>query len=244
MSQREALPGWAALIFPDSAWDRHLGSLWARVLRRQGIRLDGRVVELGPGFSAKVGHGLAELGFHGEVVLIEPNGQARRSAVERYRRLLPRADVRGLPHLPTQAGRVDLLLANHVLDDLFLGAQLPFHDSDRLFAEMRPGRGCSEFFLRTWQEILRDPAAVNRAIDALVDDLVRQVHATRPGGLAMNQYPSWRQGEHGLGAIHEIGLAALRRLAGKLERDLTRPVYLRRLGDPDMHWLIAPQRSA
>jgi hypothetical protein len=221
------------------AWDRYLGSLWACVLRRQRIPLDGRVVELGPGFSAKVGHGLAQLGFYGEVVLVEPNSQARLSAAERYRRLLPRAAVRILPHLPAQAGPVDLLLANHVLDDLFLGTQLPFRDSDRLFAEMRPGCGCSEIFMQTWRKILLDPAAVDRAIDALVGDLVRHVHAIRPGSLAMNQYPSWRQGECGLGAIHEIGLAALRQLAGRLERDLARPVRLRRLGDPDMHWLIS-----
>src|SRR5262249_56530109 len=102
-------------------------------------------------------------------------------------------DVRTLSHLPAQAGSVDLLLANHVLDDLFLGAQLPFHDSDRLFAEMRPGRGCSEVFMRTWRKILRDPAAVERGIHALADDLVRQVHVIRPGGLAMNPYPRWTQ---------------------------------------------------
>jgi uncharacterized UPF0146 family protein len=78
----------------------------ARVLRAQEIRLDGRVVELGPGFSAKIGYGLAEVGFHGEVVLVE--------------------SVRS---------RVDLLLANHVLDDLFLSTHLSFRDSDRLFAE-------------------------------------------------------------------------------------------------------------
>jgi hypothetical protein len=206
--------------------------------------LDGRVVELGPGFSAKVGHGLAELGFYGEVVLVEPNRQARLSAAERYRRLLPRAEIRTLPHLPAQAGPVDLLLANHVLDDLFLGAQLPFQESDRLFAEMRPGRECSEVFLRTWRELLRDPATIDCKIDALVGDLVRHVHATRPRSLIMNQYPSWRQGECGLGAIHEIGLAALRRLAGRLERDLARPVCLRRLGEADMHWLTSTTPDA
>jgi hypothetical protein len=103
-------------------WDQHLGLLWARVLRQQEIRLDSRVVELGPGFSAKIGHGLAEVGFRGVVVLIEPNDEARRSAAGKYRRLLPQAHVRTQPGLlrhtgkPVQ-GRVDLL-ANHVLDDL------------------------------------------------------------------------------------------------------------------------------
>lgn len=159
-------------------------------------------------------------------------------------RLLPHVHVRTLPRLLRHAGEpvqgwVDLLLANHVLDDLFLSTHLSFRDSDRLFAEMRPGRDCSDFFLQTWRRILGDPASVDRAIDGVVDDLVRHLTATRPGCLIMNQYPSWRQGERGLGAIHEIGLAALRLLARRLERDLSRPVCLRQLGDRDMYWLIS-----
>ncbi|MGH3828956.1 MAG: hypothetical protein ACRDRS_00670 [Pseudonocardiaceae bacterium] len=225
-------------------WDRHLGLLWARVLRQQEIRLDGRVVELGPGFSAKIGHGLAEVGFHGEVVLVEPNGDARRSAAGKYRRLLPQAHVRTRPRLLRHAGepvrdRVDLVVANHVLDDLFLSAHLSFRDSDQLFAEMRPGRDCSDVFLRTWRRILGDSASVDRVIADVVDDLVRHLTATAPGCFIMNQYPSWRQGERCLGAIHEIGLAALRLLARRLERDLSRPVCLRQLGDRDMYWLIS-----
>lgn len=225
-------------------WDRHLGLLWARVLRQQEIRLDGRVVELGPGFSAKIGHGLAEVGFHGEVVLVEPNDDARWSAASKYLRLLPQAHVRTRPRALRQIGEpvqggVDLLLANHMLDDLFLSAHLPFRDSDRLFAEMRFGQDCSESFLQTWHRILDDPASVDRAISGVVDDLVRDLVVTRPGCLVINQYPSWRQDKSGLGAIHEIGLTTLRLLARRLERDLSRPVCLRQLGDRDMYWLIS-----
>jgi hypothetical protein len=226
------------------SWDRRLGLLWAHVLRQQEIRLDGRVVELGPGFSAKIGHGLTEMGFHGEVVLVEPNDDARRSAASMYLRLLPQAHVRTRPRFLRHAGepmqgRVDLLLANHVLDDLFLSTHLSFRDSDRLFAEMRPGRDCSDFFLQTWRRILGDPASVDRAIAGVVDDLVQHLIAIPPGCLVMNQYPSWRQGERDLGVIHEIGLTTLRLLARRLERDLSRPVCLRRLGDRDMYWLIS-----
>ncbi|MGH3854358.1 MAG: hypothetical protein ACRDR6_12865 [Pseudonocardiaceae bacterium] len=214
------------------------------MLSQQEIQLDGRVVELGPGFSAKIGHGLAEVGFHGEVVLVEPNGDARRFAASTYLRLLPLAHVRTWPRLLRHADepvrdQVDLLLANHVLDDLFLSAHLSFRDSDRLFAEMRPGRDCSDLFLRTWRRILGDLASIDRAITSVVDDLVRHLTTTRPRCLVMNQYPSWRQGAGGLGAIHEIGLATLRLLGRRLERDLSRPVFLRQLGEREMYWLIS-----
>jgi hypothetical protein len=225
-------------------WDRHLGLLWARILRQQEIRLDSRVVELGPGFSAKIGHGLAEVGFHGEIVLVEPNEDARRVAAGKYLRLLPQAHVRTRPRIlghisePVQS-RVDFLLANHMLDDLVLSTHLPFGDSDQLFTEMRSGQDCSESFLRTWHRILGDPASVDRAISGVVDDLVRHLVAARPGCLVMNQYPSWRQGKSGLGAIHEIGLTTLHLLAWRLKRDLSRPVCLQQLGDRDMYWLIS-----
>ncbi|MGH3825352.1 MAG: hypothetical protein ACRDRA_21305 [Pseudonocardiaceae bacterium] len=214
------------------------------MLRAQEIRLDSRVVELGPGFSAKIGYGLAEVGFHGEVVLVEPNDDARRYAAGKYLRLLPQAHVRTRPRLLQHAdesvrSRVDLLLANHVLDDLFLSTHLSFRDSDRLFAEMRPGQSCSDFFLQTWRLILGNPASVDRTIADVVDDLVRHLTATRPGCLVMNQYPSWRQGERGLDVIHRIGLAALDLLACRLERELSRPVSLLQLGDRDMYWLIS-----
>jgi len=136
-------------------------------------------------------------------------------------------------------GRVDVLLANHVLDDLFLSTHLPFRDSNRLFAEMRTGRACSNYFVQTWHRILDDPVAVEYAIAGVVDVVVRHLTATRPDYLVMNHYPSWQQGASGLSAIHEIGLTVLHRLAQRLEGDLSRSVCLRQLADRNMYWLIS-----
>src|SRR3954470_475012 len=76
------------------AWSRRLGRGWARVLRGRGLDPAGTVVEVGPGFADKVGLGLAGLGFRGTVIVVEPDNAARAWVVERYGRLLPRADVR------------------------------------------------------------------------------------------------------------------------------------------------------
>lgn len=239
--------GESSIVDVSDCWDRHVGLLWADVLRESEIRLDGRVIELGPGFSAKIGHALAEVGFHGEVVLIEPNYDARRTVADKYVRLLPQASVRTRPLLlrrPVQPllGRVDVLLGNHILDDLFLSIHLPFRDSDPLFAEMRTGRKCSDYFVQTWRRILDNQIAVEYVISEVVDLVVRHLTATRPDYLVINQYPSWQQSASGLDAIHEIGLTVLRRLTQRLESDLSLSVCLRRLANCNMYWLISERR--
>src|SRR2546423_1777814 len=66
------------------AWHRRLGRRWARALRPCRLGSASTVVEIGPGFAAKIGYGLAELDFRGTLILVEPNHAARAEAVRRY----------------------------------------------------------------------------------------------------------------------------------------------------------------
>jgi hypothetical protein len=191
------------------------------VVREQGFPVDGTVVEIGPGFAAKIGFGLAGLGFRGTVLLVEPDPAAREWAARRYRELLPAAEVVARPEPVPESnyldGReVDLLAGNHVLDDLLLDAALPAADSARMFTAMRPGTDCSEAFIGAWRRLLREPDRVARAIRRVVDDLTGYIRAGRPGVVLLNQYPSWRHDQCGLGVIHETSLELLRLLAAEL----------------------------
>lgn len=226
----------------SDAWNRRLGLAWARVLRRRGLDPAGTVVEVGPGFADKVGLGLAELAFRGSLIVVEPDEDARAWVVTRYRQLLPGAEVlatgQAVPDASFLAGRaVDLLAANHVLDDLLLNAAVMAGEAGRLFAGMRPGSACSPAFVRAWRRLLAAPEGLDRSAGRVVDDLATFVRTVRPGLTILNQYASWRHRQHGLEAIHEHSLSVMRRLGRNLGAG-------RLVGAAGVRWLVHTGRGA
>jgi len=205
------------------------------------------VAEIGPGFSPKVGFGLAELGFQGSVILVEPNRLARSWAEERYRRLLPGADVGVIPFPVPEAGQlarttVDLLLANHIPDDLLLNTYVKSPYADRIFSEMYPGAECSESFIATWHQLCDATGAVTKLVDDVVDGLVGYVNAVEPACLVLNEYVSWQHNRCGLGVIHDVSLRTMRRLQERLALD--RPASTPRLSrNGPMFWLVCEARE-
>jgi hypothetical protein len=224
-------------------WARRIGRAWAGVLQDCGLSGGARVVELGPGYSAKIGYGLGEACFSGDLLLVEPNDAARTWAVNRNRSVLPRATVRGRVRLGRDTGDVDFLIANHLLDDLLLAAWLSPADSDGLFTEMRPGRPCSPSFVRIWQHIMdADPAAVQSSVTAVVERILLVLRTARPRWLVLNQYPSWQHGASGLDGIDEWGMQILRRLASALRADPERQNVLRLDDESGIWWLVSVGR--
>jgi len=212
----------------EGGWNRRLGRAWARMLRSLDISPSSTAVEVGPGFAAKVGFGLAELGFRGTLILVEPNEVARSWVVRRYRRLLPHAEVLALaasvPDAASIAGRsVDLLMANHLLDDLLLNAAVPQRDGAQLFAQMRPGAECSGAFVEIWRRLLHTPKRLDWLVGSVAEDFSHFINAVRPRVMVLNQYPSWRHQSHGLGAIHAHSLRVMRLLSGKIGPDRLGP---------------------
>jgi hypothetical protein len=203
------------------SWGRRLGRIWAQRLGDRPLGPDSTVAEIGPGFSAKIGFGLAELDFRGTVVLVEPNRQARRWARQEYQRLLPMARLRSSRRpVPDAgilaAGPVDTLMANHVLDDLLLNCHVSGSETDRIFGEMRPEAGCSERFAEIWRRLLGAPETLAELTERVVEDLVGYVDIVRPARLIVNEYQSWHHDQSGLGFIHEVSLWTLERLGQRL----------------------------
>jgi hypothetical protein len=204
------------------AWNREVGGAWAQVLRAVGLDAGATVVEVGPGFSDTIAHGLAALGFRGRILLVEPTRPARRWAATRYRSLLPAAETRLEPRALDQAGPagepVHALVSNHIFDDMLLRLAVPAPMSEALFARMRPAGGCAPTFTTAWRRLEARPATLDRLADAVAGELARYVALSRPRLVVLNQYVSWTQDRHGLSAIHEHGLRALRRLEEQLGR--------------------------
>lgn len=235
-------PGVARLGHEES-WDRRLGRAWARMLRSLNVGPTSTAVEVGPGFAAKVGFGLAELGFRGTLIVFEPNDAARSWITARYQRLLPRAEVLALPvAIPCTASiamhSIDLLMANHLLDDLLLNAAVPPGEGARLFAQMRPGTPCSGAFAETWSRLLRTPERLDGLVGRVAEDFSHFVSAVQPGLVVLNQYPSWRHQRHGLDAIHIHSLRVMRLLAERIGTNGTEREDGRYFPEGSVRWLV------
>lgn len=228
---------------PDG-WSRSLGRAWGVALRDSAIDAAGVVVEIGPGFTAKVGLGLLESNFQGTVVLVEPNRQARSWAQQRYGELLPGVEVlvsedavptptRGVPR------PVDVLAANHILDDLLLDACLSPSEREYMFAEMRPERSCSPTLIRTWRDLVDAPLLLETAAHRVVSHLVEYISRLQPRVVLLNQYSSWRHVDAGLGALGDYGLAMMLSLAKNL--DVTDRAVCFRIfeGENAVTWLVS-----
>jgi hypothetical protein len=231
-------------------WSRLLGYAWTEMLRRQRLSPAGTVVEIGPGFTDKLARGLAMLDFYGTVILVEPNEAAGAWAFQRYRRLLPQAEVlvmqRPIPDGKiTQRLSVDILLSNHILDDLILNAALLPEISARIFSHMQPGAPCSRMFIRKWQELLALPKLLEQIIAQVAGDFTNYVEEMQPRLVLLNQYPSWRHNLHDLGSIHTQAL----RLMNLMETSLgavcvDSTAFLGSDYQTPMRWLIGePKRN-
>lgn len=231
------------------SWGRRIGRSWLGRLPRGHLDRTSTLAEIGPGFSAKVGFALAELGFQGSVILIEPNGPARGWAAETYCDLLPGASVRTVPCPVPQAGplagmTVDLLLGNHILDDLLLNAYLESADADRIFSGMYPGAGCCEKFIAIWQQLGGAAGTAAGLVDDVVEGFAAYVNAVQPACLVLNEYASWLHRRCGLDVIHEVSLQAMRRLQDRLARDRPAAAPPRLAQDGPVFWLSYEISSA
>ena len=236
------MPRAPSSIVADS-WNRRIGTLWAKLFSAHALGRHGCVVEVGPGFADKVGLGLAGGGFGGTLYVVEPNQAACGWIAGRYRQLLPEADIvplaEPIPSARLLTGNVDVLVMNHVLDDLVLNAALAPGDRERVFGRMRPDRPASPKVAQTWQRMFADPSALGALCAQVVADLRRLLARTTPRVFGASQYQSWYLTANGLGAVD--------RLAAGLLADLAVPIgatsasdraILRRHGqDPD-RWLV------
>lgn len=205
------------------ASERRIGAAWARALARGGLPPDGRVVEVGPGFTLKVALGLRDHGFRGELFVVEPNSWAREWTRWRYRALLPRARIVPVGHPLASAARwlppsVDAVVMNHLLDDLVLDAALEPARREVVFRAMRPGAVCLDEVTQVWHRLRKDPAAFRAIGDRIVRELCAFYSVLDPGLLALTQYPSWFHRHHHLGFVDRLLWPLMRRLAAELVR--------------------------
>jgi hypothetical protein len=226
----------------DHAWEARVAEAWAGIFAASSLPRGGTVVELGPGFSLKLGIALSRSGFSGRLVIVDPSARAGRRTAARYRGLLPRARVElaaiGVEALAI-AGPIDALVANHVLDDLIVGLALPSRDRARLFDRFDDRAASIESVRACWSALVADPARLDAVKSGAVDVVRGAIARLEPRRVVLSQYRSWTLERHGLAMAdaHAFEVLAALRAA---ERGCSWDQVIGRTGfDPGRWWVAA-----
>jgi len=200
-----------------------VGRSWTRLLAPLGLAAATRVIDLGPGWAPKVELALYYGKFTGQAVLINQDAEAMAT----LRRFLSIFDLpfslesvcEDLFSWQGEAG--DLVLGNHLLDDLVIDeyCREAGVDPGGLYARESAFRGA-------WEAILRRPSGQSEALAERLAAVVARL--TRPGGHAVFvQYPSYAERTLGL----TDAVAYSQRLLRGLGVALTRRGFVDRSGE-------------
>lgn len=205
---------------------------WGRIISTLNLNDRATLLEIAPGHSPKVGFGLllAHPLFCGTLYVLEPDAQALGKIENDYRRMFPNATIVGYAatlefigdRLP-QGASLDLVLANHPLDDMIIGRDFVAGNTE--FTDYFTGMyqdGATE------AEKLANEAACWHALECgrpndcarykaeVVEDWTSFLSQLRPRFLVIAQYKSRTLQEYGVEAPDRLALDVLNDLAQRL----------------------------
>lgn len=179
------------------SWQDYIATVWAGFFCLHKLSTNAVVIEVGPGFSGKIGRGLAQINFEGTLYVVDQDINAIDFICLYYKEILPNACIirvnqtlaswrSGLPK------QVDALLMNHLLDDLILHAALPPGLEEVVFSNMHPGQAsCQTEVQTTWESILNNSKWRDQLTLQVVSQLKYLLKWVKPSLFGMNQYESW-----------------------------------------------------
>ncbi|MBI3632399.1 MAG: cyclic nucleotide-binding domain-containing protein [Candidatus Vogelbacteria bacterium] len=224
--------------------------IWQKLLHDNHVPMDGIVVEVAPGYEKKIGDGLALLGFHGTIILIEQDQAAAEYIQKLYQKIMPKAKVLVVPKLlqDTQIGidipiKIDALVANHPFDDMAIALAMK-GGQDRFFSlEVEDGMELSPQ-LKEFYDSISSKDYVHGILATIL--IWKQfIKKLKPGCFIASQYPSRKLGLKGLTKRQNSGIMAMEILKEYYESYLVdiNSLVEQNLGQKsEPHWWIVARR--
>ena len=225
----------------QESWNLAIAHKWADFMTTLRVPRSGIAVEVAPGDTNKIGKALELYGFTGRLYVIEPNQRALESITSQYRESLKGVDVVPVGMTLGDSSRkvlpksLDLVLANHPLDDMILGTWLHKlegkefeHYFDVLYAKF-PNKT-----IANWEAITSDAKLLREIQEGVLNEWKDLFCNNHPHWTLISQYKSYFFQSRGVYAPDEEAKKVLGELKGmKLDHrsyssDLT-PYYTERL---------------
>jgi hypothetical protein len=186
---------------PEEEFDLSVARSWHEALKGTAFSKTGTVVEFAPGNRMKVGLALAASGFKGTLYVVEPSKPMLEALLQKYKTILPNAKVIALPIDLTSAlnqipGPIDLLLANHAVDDMILNHLQNLHpqtDSKQNVFNTNQYYKADTFSSveKLWRAGEADPKLMNTAAKKTTEDLLRAINYLNPKNTILAEYESY-----------------------------------------------------
>jgi hypothetical protein len=175
-------------------WDKYLGSIWANIILKSDIPLDGTILEIAPGTAEKIGRGLQAIGFKGKLYVVEPEAHSLNEITSKYRQHIPGCSVipvcKTLQECLSQLPRnIDAVIANHPLDDMILGNSLDNNLFKAYFGE-KFGTDI-ERTKSLWNRLEENQAFLQNIKQDIITSWQNIINYVRPKMLGISQYESY-----------------------------------------------------
>jgi hypothetical protein len=201
-------------------WDEYVGQVWAHILALLEMGNDQHVVEIGPGHSVKIASGLSYAGYKGQVTILDALQSVLDVLKPDYQEFLPENTLHfkcGMLHESAAAGEltVDVLLGNHVLDDMLVAAA---GEMGALAWSADYRHDIAPDLRAAWAQLEQNEAALLKARQKVHDDIIDFCARANVKRFALSQYPSATLNDHAMKGLNDAAYDVLVMLKESLGR--------------------------
>jgi len=171
----------------------NITEVWRYLLKKIKLKKDATIVELAPGFKSKIDLAAAQTDYQGTYHLIEPNDAARASVLSSYQKIIQGRiyahatffqEIKREEDLPE---KIDLLCANHALDDIVLAKGNSQEELCEFFS-MNSGQKRIQKTKELWNKI--SDTQLNEYIKETVKEVYEFIKKLEPRITILSHYES------------------------------------------------------
>ena len=174
----------------DEEWEWYIAQLFFNIAKNCKL-LPKVVVEIGPGYRHKIAIMLSQIGFEGELIVVDNNQNVLGFVGQKYTELLPKAKItcinqsfeNAIELLPQN---IDLLVANHIVDDMLLEQYI----SKTKYNTMLDQAFFADSFANLWEQFSKDKHQVEKCIDFVYATFEKLVKNKQVDFAIISQYKS------------------------------------------------------
>jgi len=178
----------------DNEWEIYMSVLWSNLLEKYNLNTNSNVVEIAPGVRYKIGLALKNIGFKGNLYVIEPHKPTLDIIIKKYKELLPNSNIIGINHKLDDSIQylpkcLDAIVGNHCLDDIIMGEYLNNNDFEFVF-NARNKRESQDFLINKWSELYSKKSKLNAIKNKIINNWETFIETFNPKLVFLSQYYS------------------------------------------------------
>ena len=174
----------------DEEWEWYIAQLFFNIAQKCQLAPK-VVVEIAPGYRHKIAIMISQINFDGELYVVDNNKNVLDFVEHKYKQLLPKAKIICIHNSLENAidllpNNIDLLLANHVVDDMLLEKYI----SKTKYNLMLDEAFLADSFVILWEDFSKDKSQVELCTQFVYETFEKLVMQKQIDFAIISQYKS------------------------------------------------------